>query len=388
MRTPLSRHPLSSRFHPSSSWLALVLIISTAPLGACDSSSPLDLQAEDNHAATLSGRPPAARSATSLAQLDQEVDHDGYGSAYGVNGEHRVAQTFTAGISGPLIHVELFLRLQNAIEPGNPFCWFVPSFCFPGPGTLRVELRSVNQDGSPGTLVLSEGSLPQSHFSESNDTVWEPVAMSPGVELTAGTKYALVVYSTSPGGRYYWHAGPWPDSYPGGNLFLAYAQEEWAPEERDAAFRTFVVGEAAARSIRIDLLPGKKQNVVSLKKEIEDDPHEEDDDNGRGGRLAVAILSSPTFDALTIDPGTVTLGDGVGAETPVALRNGRDGRPRAKHKDVDKDGLMDLVLRFEKAEMVANGDLTPASVELVLQARDFGGTRFLGSDAISIKAKK
>jgi subtilisin family serine protease len=85
----------------------------------------------------------------------------------------------------------------------------------------------------------------------------------------------------------------------------------------------------------------------------------------QGGRLPVAVYSSATFDATRIVPATVTLGDEVGVDTPVAQRP--NGTYFATHEDVNGDGLLDLVVHFEVPALVANGDLTAATTELVLR---------------------
>jgi len=51
--------------------------------------------------------------------------------------------------------------------------------------------------------------------------------------------------------------------------------------------------------------------------------------------MPVAILSTPTFDARTVDSTTVTL-----ASAPVALKG--KGRPMTSFEDVNGDGLLDL----------------------------------------------
>jgi hypothetical protein len=78
------------------------------------------------------------------------------------------------------------------------------------------------------------------------------------------------------------------------------------------------------------VLPGGDPNPLNLR---------------RGGLVPVAVLSTPTFDAVAdLDPATVMLGDGAGDDTPVAQQHGGDDY--ANVEDVDGDGLMDLVLLF------------------------------------------
>jgi hypothetical protein len=99
--------------------------------------------------------------------------------------------------------------------------------------------------------------------------------------------------------------------------------------------------------------------------------------------MPVAVLSSADFDATQIDPATVTLGDEVGSDTPVAQRP--NGRYYAEVEDVNGDGLPDVVFRFRVPELVANGDLSEGTTSLVL--RGFlgdGCTNFRGEQTVRV----
>jgi hypothetical protein len=99
--------------------------------------------------------------------------------------------------------------------------------------------------------------------------------------------------------------------------------------------------------------------------------------------LPVAVLSTATFDATTLDPATIVLGDETGSDTPVAKRN--NSRYFASAEDVNGDGRLDLVLQFSVPALVANGDLTSSTTSLVL--RGFladGCTNVRGSNTVVI----
>src|SRR5690606_37522874 len=82
------------------------------------------------------------------------------------------------------------------------------------------------------------------------------------------------------------------------------------------------------------------------------------------GLLPVAILGESGFDPVAeVDLSTLTLGDGSAEDTPLARR--QYGTYMAAREDVNGDGLRDLVLHFSTPSLVANGDLTSASTELV-----------------------
>jgi thermitase len=84
------------------------------------------------------------------------------------------------------------------------------------------------------------------------------------------------------------------------------------------------------------------------------------------GKLAVVVLSTPTFDAGTIDPTTVTLGDGVGSEARVVVKN--NGTLHMSIEDENGDGRPDLVLHFDRGELAANGDVRSGVNHLLLRA--------------------
>jgi subtilisin family serine protease len=120
--------------------------------------------------------------------------------------------------------------------------------------------------------------------------------------------------------------------------------------------------------VTIDITPTKHPNSVNI---------------GQTGMLPLAVLGSATFDATTVNPATVVLGDESGTDTPVAQRN--NGRYFAAFEDVNGDGRLDLVLQFRVPALVANSDLTLTTTSLVL--RGFlgnGCTNFRGTDAIRV----
>lgn len=86
---------------------------------------------------------------------------------------------------------------------------------------------------------------------------------------------------------------------------------------------------------------------------------------GAKGLLPVAVFSTATFNATTLNPATVLLGDENGTDTPVAKR--KNGSYLASVEDANGDGLPDLILHFAIPALVANGDLTMASTSLTLR---------------------
>ena len=108
-----------------------------------------------------------------------------------------------------------------------------------------------------------------------------------------------------------------------------------------------------ARAARIDLRPGNRHNWIRL---------------GVPSLVGVAIFGAPDLDALEIDLASLALGPAgapaIGARGPA--------------RDVDGDGLVDLVVRFRAdASGVADGD-----EEICLRGALLDGRPFRGCDAI------
>ena len=89
--------------------------------------------------------------------------------------------------------------------------------------------------------------------------------------------------------------------------------------------------------------------------------------------MPVAILSTDTFDAATIDPLTVTL-----ADSAVHIK-GKSGNAGSL-SDVDADGDLDLVVQIYTQELHLSED----AVEAVLEGNTFDGTLIQGSDSVRI----
>lgn len=104
---------------------------------------------------------------------------------------------------------------------------------------------------------------------------------------------------------------------------------------------------------------------------------------GANGMLPVAIISSATFDATTLNPASVVLGNGSGTDTPIAKR--KNGRYYTTVQDVNGDGRADLVLQFDIPTLVANGDLSLGSTSLVLRGILANGcSNVSGTDVITV----
>ncbi len=103
------------------------------------------------------------------------------------------------------------------------------------------------------------------------------------------------------------------------------------------SFSDFAIFEKKQVEVNIDIKPGSYPNTINL---------------GSNGTVPVAIFSTPTFDARTVDPLTVTL-----ASAPVQLRG--NGTVMYSLQDVNNDGLLDMVVHVntEALQLSSNDEV-------------------------------
>ena len=111
-------------------------------------------------------------------------------------------------------------------------------------------------------------------------------------------------------------------------------------------------------TVAIDIKPGSYPNTINL---------------GSGGTVPVAIFSATDFDARTIDPKTVSL-----ASAPVKLKG--QGTPMSSFEDINKDGLLDLVVHVSTQAL----QLTETDTEAVLEGKTFDGRLIRGRDTVRV----
>ena len=106
-------------------------------------------------------------------------------------------------------------------------------------------------------------------------------------------------------------------------------------------------------SIVIDIKPGSLPNSINVKS---------------NGVIPVAILSTSTFDATTVNPLSVRFGPGGAKEV----------HKRGHLEDVNHDGLLDMVLHFStKSSGIKAGDTSA-----ILVGETKGGMSIMGSDSV------
>ena len=111
--------------------------------------------------------------------------------------------------------------------------------------------------------------------------------------------------------------------------------------------------------VDIDIKPGSDPNSINL---------------NSAGVVPVAILSSDTFDATTVDPDTVNL---AGARVKMV---GKSGKYLAHEEDVNGDGMIDLVCHIYTAEFMIEVGESVA----VLEGDTYDGTPVRGEDSVRI----
>jgi hypothetical protein len=92
------------------------------------------------------------------------------------------AQTFTAGLTGQLGEVELFLGKSAGTEP------------------LEVQIRNVEATDAPGKEVLAKQTV-----APSSSTEWSAIVFSSPAQVVSGTQYAIVVYESPATGSFEWN---------------------------------------------------------------------------------------------------------------------------------------------------------------------------------------
>jgi len=111
--------------------------------------------------------------------------------------------------------------------------------------------------------------------------------------------------------------------------------------------------------VNIDIKPGNDQNNINL---------------GANGVIPVAILSSDIFNAVhDVNPETLTLA-GAKVKTP-----GKSNKTLCSAKDVNSDGLNDLVCKFEN-----DLDLKAGETTAILEGMTFDNIPIRGEDAVRI----
>ena len=200
------------------------------------------------------------------------------------------------------------------------------AFVAGGSGEMQAFAAKLNAAGS--ALTYSTALNPPQPMSDQADVAVDLV----GGAYLAGGVSAIGTFPTTPGAIQTVHGGGPLDA--------------------------FVAKLTHFNTVTIDIKPNSSPNTINL---------------GSNGVVAVAILSSATFDATTVDPVSVTL-----ASAPVKLKG--NGTPQALFQDVDGDGRQDLVVHVLTDAL----QLSATDTEAVLEAETFGGAAVVGTDLVRV----
>ena len=267
-------------------------------------------------------------------------------------------------------------------------CWFAVDFTVPAGAHWTITEVAIEGLKTPPSFYNFDGFSFRIHADDNGAPAATPLFTRTNAAFTEGPtdrpSYSTFGFDVSGASAPVLAAGTYWLSFDMVNEAAGFQQAFLWRRHLPAAGRTALVGDQAGAwsplggdqdlafdlfgyTLSVDVKPGSADNPVNP---------------GARGRLPVAVLTTDAFDAATLDPATLTLGDGVGAETPVARR--RNGTVMAALEDVDGDGDLDLVLHVEVSALVANGDLTAATTRLVLSATTTGGTPVRGADAVRV----
>jgi hypothetical protein len=119
-------------------------------------------------------------------------------------------------------------------------------------------------------------------------------------------------------------------------------------------------------NVEIDIKPGHFPNRIKLTQNVCND-----DDN-----LSVAILTTPKFNARTVDVATIQFGD--------PNLGGKVSPVKSRLTNVDGDLDKDLALTFTLCSIVASGAIDGNSTELVLTGRTLSGVNITGRDSVKV----
>jgi CARDB protein len=231
--------------------------------------------------------------------------------------------------------------------------------------TTPVTLTILNQglgDARPFTVSLmvtrDGGVCTQLQYCDETDDDWSVGSAYVSAGLAAGAQQTVTIPMAIANG---FEPLPWNlFSVVDGPVMKGFGSVRESSESNNTNFwgSLTVVPGGTTLAVGIDIKPGSYPNAINL---------------GSNGVVPVAILSSLTFDATTVDPLTVTL-----ASSPIVLRG--NGLPSASMEDVNGDGLPDLVVHVQTEAL----QLTSTSTAASLQGSTYSGQAIAGNDDVIV----
>jgi uncharacterized delta-60 repeat protein len=241
-------------------------------------------------------------------------------------------------------------------------------------------LARYNTDGSLDSSFGTGGRVTTDIDSDSDDTGNGVVVHADGRITIAGiagaagsTSFALVRYTAAgdldasfgSGGKTSATFGnPFNNAFdiaaqPDGKLVVAGGTGTFGTGVTDFALARFL-GSAAAIDVTVDVKPGSSNNVIPLES---------------NGVISVAILTTDTFDAATVDPASVCFGS---ASNP-SKRDCTEKHGTGHREDVNSDGRPDMLLHYDAQET----GIAPGDTRACLTGRTTAETAIQGCDQIT-----
>jgi hypothetical protein len=140
------------------------------------------------------------------------------------------AQTYTAGISGGLTKVEVFIRCNRCTVAGNP--------------DLLFKIFATDASGVPSGSALANATIPS--FTTTDVAVtrgyeWKTITLSSPINQVLGTKYTIVLTTATERTdfeSYNWRYAN--TTYSGGGTYLSSDGTSWSVAGGPQTFRTYV----------------------------------------------------------------------------------------------------------------------------------------------------
>ena len=110
--------------------------------------------------------------------------------------------------------------------------------------------------------------------------------------------------------------------------------------------------------VDVDIKPGETPNVINP---------------GSKGTIAVAIMSTPTFDVTKVDWGTISF-------SGASVAQNKKGNWQVSMVDMNGDGLDDVIAHFQTKQLL----LGPTDTQAVVDGQTADGRRFRSTDSVKI----
>jgi hypothetical protein len=251
-----------------------------------------------------------------------------------------VGPRFTLTQSAVLSEIGGFI---NHYTPPPPQC--------ANPLPFVVQIRpQLGNSPDPNTIIASFT------LSDDNDpSVWSYESVSVNLALPAGTYFAVFAPQTCEQGAVLGQAFL-PFSYIAGSVPMGVVYPQPCPNCQTFSPSQFLAVRILANctlEVSIDIKPGGFPNSINLRSR---------------GKVPVAILSTETFDATSVDPASVLFAGAPALSTGLGF------------EDVNGDGRLDLIVHFNTSSL----NLTQSAVEACVTGQTFEGQTFTGCDSVRI----